>query len=243
MKALAVIPARYASSRFPGKPLAEILGKPMIQWVYERSLSAKTVTDVIVATDDQRIMDAVSEFDGAAMMTSTDHRSGTDRVLEVASSTSSLPDVVLNIQGDEPGLHPEHLDALVSAFSESTVDIATLICPIRSKADLNDPNLVKCLRAEDGRALAFSRAPIPHHRDDPESFENSWQHIGVYAFRSSILERLGRLPGSTLERIESLEQLRWMEHGFTSQTRIVDVAPVGVDSPEDIQRVIPFLEV
>jgi len=240
MKTLAVIPARYASTRFPGKPLAMIHGKPMIQWVYERSAACKAIDEVLVATDDERIYNVVSSFDGNVVMTSHNHPSGTDRIQEAVKKWGSLAAIVVNVQGDEPAMDSTHLGRLVACF-DGSVDIATLVTPIRDPKTFNDPNRVKAVLARNGRALYFSRAGIPFHRGEDSNLENCFQHIGVYAYKREVLEAICNLPPSPLEIKESLEQLRWMENGYVVQAAIVDEAAIGVDTPEDLERVRDML--
>ena len=241
MKFIGIIPARYQSTRFPGKPLALIHGKPMIQWVYERS--AEALSEVWVATDDQQILDAVKSFGGNAIMTSTEHRSGTDRCAEAALRLSSDIDfdVVVNIQGDEPFIQPEQIRKLMTCF-ESDADIATLVRRISDLDELADPNKPKVVLGVNSDALYFSRAAIPYTRD----FEkgrwledvNYWAHIGIYAYRKDILQQItGLLPG-TLEKAESLEQLRWLENGFRIRVAETDYHSFGIDTPEDLKRAL-----
>jgi 3-deoxy-manno-octulosonate cytidylyltransferase (CMP-KDO synthetase) len=234
---LAVIPARYASTRFPGKPLAPIAGRPMIQHVVERVRQAQTVTRVVVATDDERIRAAVAEFGGEAVMTRSDHRSGTDRVAEVSAHIAA--DVYVNVQGDEPLIAPETIDAIVSAMLEDeSVQVATPCIEIAEANDIMDPNIVKVVLDFDGNALYFSRAPIPWVRDSSAGLAVShWKHLGLYAFRHSALVEYPTLPPGQLEPIEQLEQLRWLENGF--RIRVVETAhdAVSVDVPADAERV------
>jgi 3-deoxy-manno-octulosonate cytidylyltransferase (CMP-KDO synthetase) len=240
MRAIAVIPARYASTRFPGKPLATDTGKYLIQHVYERVCAASSIAQVIVATDDERIAEAVRSFGGAVAMTRTDHPSGSDRVAEAASGVEPA-DVVVNVQGDEPEIEPGHIDRLVGLLVEKQdVAIATLACPFAVLAgiDPRNANTVKVVLNSDGNALYFSRAVIPH----PRMHEQTGQfhqpapyllHLGIYAFRSAFLADLPRLAPTPLERTESLEQLRWLEHGYAIAVGVVDKATRGVDTPED----------
>jgi 3-deoxy-manno-octulosonate cytidylyltransferase (CMP-KDO synthetase) len=234
---VAVIPARYESSRFPGKVLADLCGKPMIVHVYERVRLARSVDDVIVATDDQRVVDAVSRAGGAARMTSTSHRTGTDRVAEVARGLDG--DVVLNVQGDEPLLDPRMLDELVRPLLDDPgVPMATLRRPISDPADFFNPHVVKVVVDARGDALYFSRASIPA-AGPPETgpaMPPCHVHIGLYAFRRDFLLRFATLSQTPLERIESLEQLRVLEHGYRIRTVETLHASVGVDTPEDLER-------
>jgi 3-deoxy-manno-octulosonate cytidylyltransferase (CMP-KDO synthetase) len=243
MKFLGVIPARYASTRFPGKPLADINGKPMIQKVYEQALQA--LEHVYVATDDKRIEDAVKSFGGKVIMTSTNHQSGTDRIAEAANIiTEKLKlnfDVVINIQGDEPFIQPEQINSLKSCFNNPSTEIATLIKKITNTDEIFDPNKVKVVTAKDNRALYFSRSPIPFVRgENQEEWLNKnsfFKHIGMYAYRFDSLMKVTKLEQSELELSESLEQLRWLENGYWIQTEITEHESIGIDTPEDLMRV------
>lgn len=239
MTSMAVIPARFASTRFPGKPLVADTGKCLIQHVYERASRASEVDTVVVATDDERIVAAVNAFGGVAVMTRADHPSGTDRVAEVAARFQC--DIIVNVQGDEPEIEPSHIDYLVTRLAEEkTASIATLACPfaVLSGADPRDPNTVKVVLDVHGQAIYFSRAMIPYprthqttgalHQPSPYLL-----HLGIYAYRRECLLKLAKLPPTGLERTEMLEQLRWMEHGYEIAVGIVDSASVGIDTPED----------
>jgi 3-deoxy-manno-octulosonate cytidylyltransferase (CMP-KDO synthetase) len=239
-----IIPARFAASRLPGKPLLMIGDKPVIQWVWQRAL-ASGAQSVLVATDDERIRAAVSKFGADCQMTSAHHASGTDRIAEVVRSRGiASDDIVVNLQGDEP-MMPGSVIAAVAAALESTpgVDIATAVAPIESLQEFCDPNCVKALRGLDGRALYFSRAPVPWPRDSardsqPMSFEGAWRHIGIYAYRVRSLLQFAAWPPTALESTEKLEQLRALEHGMRIQLVIVGEAPpAGVDTPADLERV------
>ncbi|WP_020570302.1 3-deoxy-manno-octulosonate cytidylyltransferase [Neolewinella persica] len=241
---LAIIPARYASTRFPGKPLADMAGKTMIQRVYERVASATVIDHVVVATDDQRILDHVLDFGGKAVMTREDHPSGTDRVAEVAAG---FPDakIIVNVQGDEPFIDPAQITAVVSPFSDSAIEIATLAHRISDERSLLSPNVVKVVRDEGGRALYFSRHAIPFLRDIPVG---QWilegkhlQHLGLYAYRAGVLPKLTTLPKGELEQMESLEQLRWLAAGYSIHVGLTDLPSVGIDTPEDLRRALPQL--
>ena len=230
-----VIPARYASTRFPGKPLALIHGKPMIQWVYERSLAAD-LRRVVVATDDQRIMDAVTAFGGEAVMTSPHHQSGTERCAEVAATMNLTPDdVVVNIQGDEPYICSEAINLLISQFKDSSVQIATLAKEFRPDENPENPNMVKVTFSTTGRALTFSRSPLPYYRN-AEVPRIYYKHIGIYAYRYGTLRDIVRLPLSTLENAEKLEQLRWLENNYPIHVAPCDYESVAIDTPEDLVR-------
>ena len=238
---LAVIPARFASTRFPGKPLAHIAGRPMIQHVVERVRQAKTVSHVVVATDDERIRAAVEGFGGEAAMTRSDHRSGTDRVAEVSAHVQA--DIYINVQGDEPLIDPGTIDAVVSEMiDDPSIQIATPCIEITESNDIMDPNVVKVVLDFDGNALYFSRAPIPWVRDTSSGVAVShWKHLGLYAFRREALVEYPTLPPGQLEPIEQLEQLRWLENGF--RIRVVETAhdAVSVDVPADVERVEKLL--
>ncbi|HTS10799.1 MAG TPA: 3-deoxy-manno-octulosonate cytidylyltransferase [Candidatus Limnocylindrales bacterium] len=242
LSAIAVIPARYASVRFPGKPLAPIAGRPMIQHVVERVKRAQTLSRVLVATDDARIKDAVESFGGEAMLTRTDHRNGTDRVAEVAAHVNAA--IFVNVQGDEPLIDPGTIDAVVAEMlDDDSVRIATPCTAIRHQTDIMDPNITKVVRDFDGNGLYFSHAPIPWVRDKEKPVAaKHWKHIGLYAFRRDALLEFATLPPGELERIEQLEQLRWLENGF--QIRVVETSydAVSVDVPSDIARVERLLK-
>lgn len=235
MSAIAVIPARYSSSRFPGKPLASQTGKYLIQHVVEQVAQARSIDRVIVATDDRRILEAVASFGGYAVMTREDHVSGTDRIAEVAESCDA--DIFVNVQGDEPEIEPSHIDQLVALMTADTnLPIGTLACPFPADADPRDPNAVKVVVDRHGRALYFSRSLIPYPRDEGgvPSDARSWLlHIGIYAYRRDFLLRLASMPAGVLERVEKLEQLRVLEAGHPIAVGIVDRAAVGIDTPED----------
>jgi 3-deoxy-manno-octulosonate cytidylyltransferase (CMP-KDO synthetase) len=238
---LAVIPARHASARLPGKPLISIAGRPMIQRVVERVRRAQLVSRVVVATDEAAIKDAVEAFGGEAILTRRDHRTGSDRVAEVAVHLSA--DIYVNVQGDEPLIDPGTLEAVVAAMLEDeSVQVATACTPIAHADDIMDPNIVKVVRDFDGNALYFSRAPVPWVRDTGESVAaRHFKHLGLYAFRRDALVEFPTLPPGELERIEQLEQLRWLENGF--RIRVVETAydAVSVDVPADVERVEKLL--
>ena len=241
-KVIVVIPSRYASTRLPGKPLVPLAGKPMVQHVYERAKQAQTVHRVMVATDDQRIMDAVKGFGGEARMTRADHRTGTERVAEVAVHEPG--DVFVNIQGDEPLIDPMAIDTAVGALlEEPQAQIATVATPIRHAGDIMDPNVVKTVLDFDGNALYFSRAPIPWIRDTQQKLHvKYWKHLGLYVFQREALLEYSTLPQGELERIEQLEQLRWLENGW--KIRVAEVAhdAVSVDVAEDVARVEKLMQ-
>lgn len=237
IKVLAVIPARHASSRFPGKPLAAIAGKPMIQHVLERVHQAQQVSRVVVATDEPSIQSAVQAFGGEAILTRRDHPTGTDRVAEVAVHLPA--EIYVNVQGDEPLIDSGTIDALISALSEDeTVQIASVCTAILQANDIMDPNITKVVRDFDGSALYFSRAPIPWVRDRAESVAaRHWKHIGLYAFRRQALLDFPTLPPGELERLEQLEQLRWLENGYRIRVVETEYDAVSVDVLADIDRV------
>lgn len=235
MSFIGVIPARYASTRFPGKPLALIHGKPMIQWVYERSLLSN-LDCVVVATDDDRIRDAVSGFGGKVVMTSPDHQSGTERCAEVADILGvTSEDVVVNVQGDEPYIRPEAINLLISQFSEPRVQIATLAKQFLPEENPENPNMVKVVCSKSGRALYFSRSPIPYYRNQ-EMQPVHYKHIGIYAYRGDVLKEIVKLPSSVLENAEKLEQLRWLDNDYEVFVRVCDYESVAIDTPEDLVR-------
>lgn len=241
MKTLAIIPARYASTRFPGKPLALLCGKPVIQWVWERVSAIESVTDAVVATDDERIMQAVQAIGGRAMMTSDRHRSGTDRcgeVLDILESEGRHYDVVINVQGDEPFVEARQLETLIAAFSSPETEIASLMTPIKSWDELRSPNNVKVVCNLQGDALYFSRQPIPHLRgvDEREwaSRQTYYKHVGIYAFRADVLQRVKTLAPAALEISESLEQLRWLAGGYRIRMCVTNHTNIGIDTPEDL---------
>lgn len=242
--AIAVIPARYSATRLPGKPLVNLAGKPMIQRVWERARQAKRIARVIIATEDERILKAAAGFGAEAIMTRSDHRSGTERVAEVAAHIpGSEEDIFVNVQGDEPLVEPDAIDTLVEAIeSEDGVSVATLMVPIRKPADIMDPNIVKVVLDFDDNALYFSRAPIPWVRDRESPVHvQHMKHLGLYAFRRSALLDFPTLPVGDLERIEQLEQLRWMENGYKIRVAETQHDSVSVDVQADVARVEQLL--
>ncbi|MCT4561203.1 MAG: 3-deoxy-manno-octulosonate cytidylyltransferase [Crocinitomicaceae bacterium] len=242
MKVLGIIPARFDSSRFPGKPLLDLKGKTMIQRVYEGAQLSNRLSEVIVATDDQRIYDHVVAFGGKVMMTQKNHPSGTDRCGEVAAAHPDY-EVVINIQGDEPLVSAEQLNQLISAFDDGA-DIATLGIQQVSEADFNNPNRIKLVRDHQGNALYFSRSPIPsvfHAKPEAKSNYPFMRHIGLYGYRSSTLAELVQLKPSLLEQVESLEQLRWLYYGYKIRVIETTIETPNIDTPEDIAAVLPFL--
>ncbi len=243
MKVLGIIPARYASSRFPGKPLIDLKGKTMIQRVYEGAKKSTRITEVIVATDDQRIYDEVVRFGGKAMMTNENHPSGTDRCAEVAANFPEM-DVVINIQGDEPLVDFRQLDQLIDAFENPKTDIATLGNLTLTHEDVENPNRIKVVVNAKNTALYFSRSAIPnsyHSKGNPLENYPYMRHIGLYAYRSSVLQELTKLEPTSLEKIESLEQLRWLYYGYTIQMVETSIETPNIDVPEDVEKVLAFL--
>lgn len=234
-----IIPARYDSSRFPGKPLIDLNGKSMIQRVYEQSKKSKTLDRVIVATDDQRIFDAVKEFGGEVEMTSKSHPSGTDRCQEISSRHPEFS-IIINIQGDEPLIDPAEIDRLANMISiNKNVEIGTLI-KVMNADEIDDPNRVKVTISKKGKALYFSRSKIPFERSviDNHSF---FQHIGIYGYTQDALDQICQLKPSSLELIEGLEQLRWLENDFNIYTEKSDFQSIAIDSPEDVEKVLKHL--
>jgi 3-deoxy-manno-octulosonate cytidylyltransferase (CMP-KDO synthetase) len=236
-----VIPARYASTRFPGKALAEIDGRPMIEHVYRRAAASNVASRVIVATDDLRIATAVSDFGGQVRLTRPDHPTGTDRLAEVAATLAC--DIVVNVQGDEPLLDPRSIEEAVAPFADASVQMTTLCRRIEHPGDLSNPNVVKVVVDRGGHALYFSRASIPYTRDPRGGWPPFYRHIGLYAYRRSMLLVLATLEPTPLERAESLEQLRALEHGI--RIKIVETAydSFGVDTPDDLEQVRRLLAV
>ena len=241
-KVVVVIPARYGSTRLPGKPLVSLAGKSMIQRVYEQAKKARRADRVIVATDDERIVKAVEGFGGEARMTRTEHRTGTERVAEVAAREPG--EVFVNVQGDEPLLDPNAIDVAVnSLLEEPAASISTVATPIKMPGDIMDPNVVKTVLDFDGNAMYFSRAPIPWVRDTAGKIHvKYWKHQGLYVFQRDALLEYPTLPQGELERIEQLEQLRWMENGWKIRVAEVEHDAVSVDVPEDVARVEKLLQ-
>jgi 3-deoxy-manno-octulosonate cytidylyltransferase (CMP-KDO synthetase) len=246
MKTIAIIPARYASTRFPGKPLAILGGKPVIQRVYEQ---VTTVLDeAYVATDDERIYNKVQEFGGRVVMTSPNHKSGTDRIEEAVQKIGTDADIIINVQGDEPFIHPSQIEALIKCFDDPTTQIATLGKPFDNDANislLDNPNSPKIVVDNNSFALYFSRSVIPFIRGVEH---NQWlgkypflKHLGIYAYRTQVLHEITRLPQSSLELAESLEQLRWLQNGYRIRVGTTNIETVGIDTPEDLQRAEDYL--
>lgn len=259
MQFIGIIPARYASSRFPGKPLADLGGKPMIQRVYERA--SKALDNVIIATDDERIYQCVKAFGGHVVMTSSHHACGTDRVQEayaIARQTADWVDdqtVVVNIQGDEPFIQPSQITALMDCFADADTEIATLVHPFTPQNtwdDLANPNYVKVVVAAEqntsflGKAVYFSRSVVPYLRGVEQSEwlrkGQFYRHIGMYAYRADVLQRITQLSQTPLELAESLEQLRWLEHGLTIKVAECHTVSIGIDTPQDLEKAIEYLQ-
>jgi len=244
MKFTGIIPARYASTRFPGKPLAMLGGKTVIERVYRQV--ADVLGEAYVATDDERIAHAVEQFGGKAVMTSPAHRSGTDRIEEAARLIGTQADVIINVQGDEPFIQASQLQTLCALFDDSQVQIGTLAKPFDSIEAVRNPNSPKLVCDVNGYALYFSRSVIPFVRDvEPEEWAtrfNYLKHIGLYAYRREVLTQITHLPQSPLEKAESLEQLRWLQNGYRIRVGITNVETVGIDTPEDLQRAEQWLK-
>jgi 3-deoxy-manno-octulosonate cytidylyltransferase (CMP-KDO synthetase) len=262
MSAIVIIPSRYQSSRFPGKPLSLLLGRPMIQHVFERSKGARLINGVFVATESRLIYDAVRGFGGDAIMTSERHSSGTDRIAEAVEAireSGQDADIVVNVQGDEPMIMPEMIDEVVSLMEDSRAGIGTLVKRIKDPVDINDPNVVKAVFNSEGFALYFSRSPIPYNRDlfgkeawkhggtEKEDSSTSgldmFKHIGIYAFRADVLMRFSKLRPSRLEEIEKLEQLRALENGIAIKVKETIYETIGVDTPMDLKKVEKCLSI
>jgi len=243
MKSIAIIPARLASTRLPGKVLADICGKPLIQHVWERVSQAKRISSVIVATDSMEVVEVVSAWGGKAILTDPACQSGTERIASILDQLEA--DLILNVQGDEPLVDPRMLEALVAGWMAAPSDLITPVYRITNTEDLRNPNIVKVARAQDGRALYFSRSPIPYVRDWPMEKWLERQaflgHIGVYGYRRAVLEKYAELPASPLQKAESLEQLRFLEAGFTIQTVETTYHSISVDTLEDLEKVRSFL--
>ena len=237
MKILGIIPARYASTRFPGKPLVDIAGKSMTQRVYEQAKKCTHLTEVIVATDDERIFKHVIAFGGIAIMTSPDHQSGTDRCAEVALQYPQY-DVIINIQGDEPYIDPEQISKLAACFNNTETQIATLVKKVKSIDELLNPNSPKVVINKLSEAVYFSRSPLPHIRGQEQEnwldYYTYFKHIGIYGYRADILQQITKLPVSPLEKAESLEQLRWIENGYRIKIAETELETYSVDTPGDL---------
>jgi 3-deoxy-manno-octulosonate cytidylyltransferase (CMP-KDO synthetase) len=245
MNITGIIPARYASTRFPGKPLADINGKSMIQRVYEQASKAKSLNSVVVATDDQRIFDHVMQFGGRVIMTASHHTNGTSRCHEVLTKLTverNNIDAVINIQGDEPFIMPRQIDDLAALFSDDNTHIATMAKIIDNNNEIEDPNTVKVVTDINGFALYFSRQPIPYIREKENNTKKNrhlfYKHIGIYGYRSQVLKQIVLLKPTPLESSEKLEQLRWLENGFRIKVKTTDFDSVSVDTPADLEKII-----
>lgn len=233
-KTAIIIPARYGSSRLEGKPLLKVCEKPVIQWVYEKAQQAKLADMIIVATDDERIFNAVKAFGGEVEMTSVNHKCGSDRIREVAERHPEIAYIV-NLQGDEPLIKPESIDAVARNVQEDDkADISTLIRVLTDEEEINNPNLVKCVLDNNGYALYFSRSKIPYERN--KNVATFYGHLGIYGYKRDALMKMTSLPQTPLEKTESLEQLRAIENGMKIKTSVVDFVPVGIDTAEDLEK-------
>ena len=233
-KTAIIIPARYGSSRLEGKPLLKVAGKPVIQWVYEKAQRAKSADMIIVATDDERIFDAVKAFGGVVEMTSVNHKCGSDRIREVADRHPEISYIV-NLQGDEPLIEPSAIDTVAKNVKDDDMaDISTLIRPLKTEEEINNPNLVKCVVDNNGFALYFSRSKIPYERKSAET--PFYGHLGVYGYKREALIKMTTLIQTPLEKTESLEQLRALENGMKIKTSVVNFVPVGIDTKEDFEK-------
>ncbi|MBK5286364.1 MAG: 3-deoxy-manno-octulosonate cytidylyltransferase [Bacteroidia bacterium] len=242
MNILGIIPARYGSTRLPGKPLVEINGKTMVQRVYEQAGRSQKLNKVVVATDNDKIFSHVREFGGEVMMTSPQHQSGTDRCAEIISKQEQqMWDVIVNIQGDEPFIQPEQIDLLCSCFDDDKTQIATLVKEIAASEELFNHNNVKVILNKYKQALYFSRSPIPYCRNFPEpewlKQNTYYKHIGIYGYRANTLREIAELPKTKLEITESLEQLRWLENGYPIHAEITSIESVAIDTPDDLLKV------
>ena len=241
MRILGIIPARYASTRFPGKPLIDINGKTMIQLVYEQALQSAKLDEVVVATDDERILLHVRAFGGRAILTSADHQSGTDRCAEVAEKLPGF-DILINIQGDEPFINPKQIDMLCTCFESEGTELATLVKKINTSEELHNPNSPKVILNSNSEAIYFSRTAIPYLRNielqhwiDSHTF---YKHIGIYGYRIGTLKTITKLAVSSLEKAEALEQLRWIENGYRIKVAITDIENQAVDTPDDLKKIL-----
>lgn len=237
MNILGIIPARYASSRFPGKVLADIRGKTMVERVFLQACRAKHLTEVLIATDDERVFDAAQRFGAPVVMTRPEHPSGTDRCYEALQNQPKSYDFVVNIQGDEPFIRPEQIDLLTATLTSREVEIATLVHTLDDEKSYNNPNVVKVVLSQRQEAMYFSRSPIPYRRNTSVATP-LYRHIGLYAYRTDILQSLTALSPSVLEQIEGLEQLRWLENGYRIRVAHTPFGSQGVDTPEDLARLL-----
>lgn len=245
MNIIGIIPARYESSRFPGKPLVDIGGKSMIQRVYEQAIKTTSLTDVFVATDDNRIYNHVLAFGGKAIMTDSVHQTGTDRCQEAFEKAFPSADYIVNIQGDEPFIKPEQIDLLANCLTAEKVEIATLIKKIEDEETLFNVNTPKVVITKQFFARYFSRQTIPYLRNIEQknwlASHTFYKHIGIYAYRADVLKKITKLEASSLEKAESLEQLRWLENGFQIKVAVTDFETIGIDTPEDLEKIQSFL--
>lgn len=233
-KTAIIIPARYGSSRLEGKPLLKVAGKPIIQWVYEKAQQAKLADMIIVATDDKRIYDAVKAFGGEVEMTSVNHKCGSDRIREVVERHNEISFIV-NLQGDEPLIEPSAIDEVIKNVKDDDLaDISTLIRVLHNEKEINNPNLVKCVKDKNGFALYFSRSKIPFERNSIDG--NFYGHLGIYGYKRDALIKMTSMAQTPLEKTESLEQLRALENGMKIKTSVVDFVPVGIDTAEDLEK-------
>lgn len=242
MNIIGIVPARFGSTRFPGKPLADINGKTMIQRVYEQCKKSTRLSQVLIATDDDRILNHVKEFGGEAILTSPQHQSGTDRCAEIIEKIGADKwDAVINIQGDEPYIHPEQIDLLCSTFDNPHTKISTLVKKIDSTSELFNHNNVKVILNKKKEAIYFSRSPIPYNRNFPEQewlkYSTYYKHIGIYGYRTKTLHEISKLAKTNLEITESLEQLRWIENGYTIHAEVTSLESVAIDTPDDLLRI------
>lgn len=244
---LGIIPSRYASTRFPGKPLADINGKTMIQRVYEQAIQATSLSKVVVATDDERIANHVLSFGGEVVITSTEHPSGTDRCWEALQKTDGDYSYVINIQGDEPFIYPSQIDTLAAVLQDGNTQLATLVIPTSKYDVLADMSNVKVVMNDHNEALYFSRMMIPYVKGAPQEEWHKhftyYRHIGMYAYRADVLEQICQLPVGTLEKAESLEQLRWLQAGYTIQCAITNYDCHSIDNPEDVEKVLRLMNI
>lgn len=241
MRILGIIPARYASTRFPGKPLVDIDGKTMIQRVYEQALRSSKLNEVVVATDDERILLHVRAFGGRAILTASNHQSGTDRCAEVAGKLPGF-DILINIQGDEPFINPQQIDIVCDCFESAETELATLVKKINTAEELHNPNTPKVVLNSSYEAIYFSRTAIPYLRNvELHNWVNShsfYKHIGIYGYRAETLAAITKLQVSNLEQAEALEQLRWIENGYKIKVAITDIENQAIDTPEDLEKIL-----
>lgn len=244
MEIIAIIPARYASTRFPGKPLAKLAGKPVIQHVYEKV--TQTLPDTWVATDDQRIYETVEDFGGKAIMTRPDHKSGTDRIQEAVEKIGTKADIIVNIQGDEPFIQTSQIETICKLFEDPNTQIATIGKYFTDPQALTNPNSPKIVTDSNGFALYFSRSVIPFIRGiDKDLWLQHFKfikHLGIYAYQRNVLKAITQLPQSPLEKAESLEQLRWLQNGYRIKVGLTDIETIGIDTPEDLIRAEKYLK-